>query len=243
DSYAAGTGVDPLVAGSKYLCQQSARNLAHLIAQRRSLPLTDVSCAGAQTAHLSSEQYYGVGPQLDALGSATRLVTLMLGGNDARLFGGAVAQCSDAGRTDPTGSPCRTRYGDALAAPIRSDVEPALVDALRAVRARAPRARVFIIGYPWILPRTGGCYPAMQIAAGDVGYLRDLQAQLNAAIRRAAQTTGVTYVDMSRRSDGHDACAGPDRWIEPQIGSTSRITVHPNARGQQALADAVLARR
>ncbi|MFT4128423.1 MAG: SGNH/GDSL hydrolase family protein, partial [Gordonia sp. (in: high G+C Gram-positive bacteria)] len=29
DSYAAGTGVDPLVAGSKYLCQQSARNLAH----------------------------------------------------------------------------------------------------------------------------------------------------------------------------------------------------------------------
>lgn len=251
DSYAAGAGVLPVQADSPFLCQRSAVNFAHVVARQRSLPLTDVSCSGAQTNDLTADQYYGVRPQLDALGPATTLVTMMLGGNDQNTFGGAVSKCGDAATQAsqaggesagvPTGSPCRNRYGAQLSAPIDSEIYPALVDALRQVRGRAPNARVLIVGYPWILPATQGCYPAMRVAPGDVGYLRDLQADLNDAIRRAAVATGVTFVDMSRVSEGHDACSGAQRWIEPQQGTTARITVHPNARGHQAIAEQIIA--
>ncbi|MGV9669357.1 SGNH/GDSL hydrolase family protein [Gordonia sp. NPDC003504] len=241
DSYAAGTGVLPVVGGSPFLCQRSALNFGHLIAQRRDLAIDDVSCAGATTADLTTDQYYGIGPQLDALGPDTRLVTMMLGGNDENTYGGAVSKCSDLGRaTGGVGSPCRNRYGDELTAPIDDEIRPALTDVLRQIREQAPNARVVIVGYPWILPAADGCYPTMQVAAGDVGYLRDLQATLNDAVRHAADDTGATFVDMAPASEGHDACAGADRWIEPQQGSSARITLHPNATGQQALADRVM---
>lgn len=128
------------------------------------------------------------------------------------------------------------RYGSELTAPIDAEIYPALVDGLTRIRAHAPNARVVIVGYPWILPATQGCYPAMRVAPGDVPYLRGLQADLNDAVRRAAEKTGVTFVDMSQVSQGHDACAGAARWIEPQQGTTARITVHPNARGHEAIA-------
>lgn len=239
DSYAAGAGALPVQADSPFLCQRSAINFAHLVAAQRRLPLTDVSCSGADTADLTTSQYFGIPPQLDALGPQTRLVTLMLGGNDENTFGGAISKCGDviADSTGvPTGSPCRDRYGSELTAPIDADIYPALVDGLARIRARAPNARVVIVGYPWILPATQGCYPAMRVAPGDVPYLRGLQADLNDAVRRAAEKTGVTFVDMSQVSQGHDACAGAARWIEPQQGTTARITVHPNARGHEAIA-------
>ncbi|NDK89858.1 SGNH/GDSL hydrolase family protein [Gordonia desulfuricans] len=239
DSYAAGTGVTPLVEGSNPFCQRSSRNYAQLLAERLQTPLTDVACAGARTADLTTDQYFGVAPQLDALGPDTELVTLMLGGNDEDTFGGAIRVCGAAAPTDPTGSPCRDQHGDELSAPIAETIEPDLEQGLREIRSAAPHARVVIIGYPWIVPATQGCYPTVRIATGDVPYVRALQADLNAAVRRAAEATGADFVDMSTVSDGHDACAGDDRWVEPQQGSTARITLHPNARGQQAIADQV----
>lgn len=110
DSYAAGAGVLPVQSDSPFLCQRSAINFAHLVAAQRRLPLTDVSCSGADTADLTTSQYFGIPPQLDALGPQTRLVTLMLGGNDENTFGGAISKCGDAIADSPgvpTGSPCR----------------------------------------------------------------------------------------------------------------------------------------
>ncbi|MGW0036294.1 SGNH/GDSL hydrolase family protein [Gordonia sp. NPDC003376] len=239
DSYAAGTGVPPLVEGSNPFCQRSSRNYAQLLAPRLQMPLIDVACAGARTVDLTTGQYFGVAPQLDALGPDTQLVTLMLGGNDEDTFGGAIRLCGSAARTDPTGSPCRDQQGDELSAPITETIEPDLEQALREIRSAAPLARVVAIGYPWILPATQGCYPTVQIATGDIPYVRELQADLTAAVRRAAGATGADFVDMSVVSDGHDACAGDERWVEPQQGSTARITLHPNARGQRAIADQV----
>jgi hypothetical protein len=64
------------------------------------------------------------------------------------------------------------------------------VRALRAVRERAPEARVAILGYPWIMPASGGCFDRMPVAEGDVPYVRGIQAMLNDAVRRAAARTG-----------------------------------------------------
>lgn len=240
DSYGAGTGVTPLAAGSPFLCQRSSRNFAHILAQREGYRLTDASCAGADTADLADAQYDGVPPQFDALTPDAGLVTMMMGGNDNDTYSSSIRACRDVADDDPTGSPCRDRYGERLTRPITTTTYPDLVAALRAVHRKARNARVLIVGYPWILPATGGCYPTMKVAAGDVGYLRELQATLNDAVRRAAQQTGTTYVDMAAVSEGHDACAGPERWIEPMTTSGSGA-VHPNARGQEAIADQVQA--
>jgi hypothetical protein len=77
----------------------------------------------------------------------------------------------------------------------------------------------------------------MPIATGDVPYLRDLQATLNDAVARAARATGVTFVDLSRVSDGHDACQPIGvRWIEPVLQGTNPVIVHPNALGESKMA-------
>lgn len=240
DSYSAGTGVRPLVEDSPLQCQRSSSNFAHVLAQRRGLALDDVSCAGATTSDFFAAQYFGVGPQLDVLGSGTRIVTLMIGGNDGDIFSGTIRDCGEVAADDPTGSPCRARYGSSFVDRVRERTYPDVVKAVRAVTQRAPRARVLVVGYPWILPATTGCYPTMRVAAGDVGYVRDLQATLNDVIARAARATGGTYVDMSAVSEGHDACESASvRWIEPQVGSSAPVTVHPNAAGHQAIADQV----
>lgn len=242
DSYASGTGVAPLQENSPFQCIRSSKNFAQLIAKRLDEPVTDVSCASADTADIFDSQYYGVPPQLDALGPQTTLVTMMLGGNDNKIFGDTIRLCGDLASADPTGSPCTDRYGTDLFAPISEKTYPSLVTALRAIREHAPNARVLIVGYPWIMPETQGCYPDMRVAAGDVPFVREMQTLLNSTVQRAAQATGVEFVDMSAVSEGHDACepAGT-RWIEPMTSTASSLgpAAHPNAAGQQSMADQV----
>lgn len=243
DSFSAATGVAPTAPGSPADCNRSARNFAHVVAQTRGYQLTDVSCGGAKTADFHRPQFPGLAPQLDALTPSTDLVTMTIGGNDNDTFATAIASCVGAAFTHPGAwNPCRDQYGDSLTEPVRSHTYPALLQALREVHSRAPQAEVAIVGYPWLLPPTAGCAPQMPLAAGDVPYLRDLQATLNDAVARAAAETGTTYVDMSQVSTGRDACQTPEqRWIEPLIGAQQPVPVHPNAAGAQAMADAVLA--
>jgi hypothetical protein len=121
---------------------------------------------------------------------------------------------------------------------VKQTTYPSLVRALRAVRAKAPRAKVAILGYPWIVPTSGGCYPQMPVASGDVPYLRHLQGTLNDAVRRAAAAAGAKYVDLNTVSNGHDACKPIGvRWVEPVVGGTNPVIVHPNALGESRMAE------
>ncbi len=111
------------------------------------------------------------------------------------------------------------------------------MNALGAVRAKAPQASMAILGYPWITPATGGCFLKLPIARGDVPYVRGIQATLNDAVRRAAAATGATYVDLSAVSNGHDACQPIGvRWVEPVLQGTNPVVVHPNALGEAQMA-------
>jgi GDSL-like Lipase/Acylhydrolase family len=243
DSYSAASGTLPPDLTAPPECARSTVNYPHDIAARIGARLTDVSCGAAQTKDFSTSQYPGVTPQLDALHGATQLVTMTIGGNDSGVFIDAIADCGSAGlSTLGQGSPCKDRYGSSFQNTITSTTYPALVKALHAVRAMAPRARVAILGYPWILPRTGGCFPQMPVAAGDVPYLRNIQTTLNDAVRRAAAATGATYIDFSAASEGHDACQPIGiRWIEPVLAGTNPVIVHPNALGESHLATRTMA--
>jgi lysophospholipase L1-like esterase len=237
DSYSAGSGVLPLDPTSP-LCARSTANYPHVIAARIDARLTDVTCGAAETKDFRESQYPGVAPQLDALHRHTQLVTMTIGGNDNNTFIGALVECGAAGlSTLGQGSPCRDRYGNRFRRDIRHTTYPALVKALKGVHRKAPHARVAILGYPWILPPTVGCFDKMPVATGDVPYLRRVQATLDNAVRRAAAATGSTYVSFGRVSEGHDACQPQGvRWIEPVLQGTNPVVVHPNALGERHLA-------
>lgn len=105
------------------------------------------------------------------------------------------------------------------------------------MRARSPQARIAIVGHPWILPATGGCLDRMPVAEGGIPYLRSPPVALDDAVRRAAQRTGVTYVDLSTVSEGRDACQELGvRWGEPVLQGTHAVIVHPDALREAAMA-------
>ncbi|NUS15968.1 MAG: SGNH/GDSL hydrolase family protein [Streptomyces sp.] len=241
DSYSAASGVLPLDPNASLLCIRSSANYPHVLAARAGLALTDVTCGAAQTKDFAGAQYPGIAPQLDALNAGTDVVTMTIGGNDNNTFIDAILACGTAGvATLGFGHPCQSLYGDTFVDQVDTGTYQALVGALSAVRAKAPDAKVAILGYPWIVPAAAvpGCFAQLPIASGDIPYLRTLQAHLNAAVQRAAAQTGATYVDMSAASDGHDACqAIGTRWIEPVLFGTNFVPVHPNALGESKMAD------
>ncbi len=240
DSYSAGSGVLP-VDPTNLLCLRSTANYPHVIAATTGARLKDVTCGAAQTSHFTRSQYPGVAPQVDALSAGTDLVTLTIGGNDNGTFINAITACGTAGvLSGGKGSPCKDRHGTSFDDEIEANTYPALKAALRSVRAQAPNARVAALGYPWIMPAAAdpSCFLKLPIAAGDVPYLRGIQAHLNEVVERAAEETGVTFVDFSGVSEGHDACeAAGTRWIEPLLFGHSLVPVHPNALGERRMAE------
>ncbi|MDN3260172.1 SGNH/GDSL hydrolase family protein [Streptomyces sp. CSDS2] len=243
DSYSAASGVLPVDLTSP-LCLRSTANYPHVIADRTGARLTDVTCGAAQTKHFTESQYPGVAPQADAVNADTDLVTLTIGGNDNGTFINAVTACGTAGiLSGGQGSPCKDKYGTSFDDQIDASTYPALKAALGAVRAKAPHAKVAVLGYPWITPAKAdpSCFVKLPLAAGDVPYLHSLQAHLNAVVRRAAEETGAVYVDFAETSAGHDACrpAGT-RWIEPLLFGRSVVPVHPNALGERRMAEHTL---
>jgi lysophospholipase L1-like esterase len=209
---------------------------------------TDVSCYGAATAAMaSSEKALNASnpPQLNAVGPADTLVTVQVGGDDIGV-GHIATTCAALSITDPFGSPCTRHYTqggtDQLAQAV-AGTAPKVASVLRAIAQRAPHARILLVGYPVILPVSGGgCWPEVPIAGGDVPYLRGVESRLNAMLATEAARNGATFVNTYAASIGHDACQRPGvKWAEGLIPTSLAVPFHPNARGEQAMARQVLA--
>ncbi|MFI2200109.1 SGNH/GDSL hydrolase family protein [Streptomyces sp. NPDC020192] len=243
DSYTSGPGIPAQVDTN---CARSDRNYPSLVAaQREVTSFTDVSCAGATTAEMWQAQGTNK-PQLDAVNRDTDLVTLQIGGNDVG-FGPIIGTCARLAAQDPAGNPCERSYQasgyDELTLAI-ARTAPKVDRVLRAVHARAPHARVVVVGYPDLLPDDGtGCFPQVPFAQGDFPYLRDTEKRLNLMLRLVAAVNRAEYVDTYGPTVGHDMCKPPtDRWIEPLQPTSPAAPAHPNAKGEQSMAQAVLNR-
>lgn len=241
DSYASGAGVPDQVDSA---CTRSNRNYPALVTTALAPGAhKDVTCGGATTVHMTSAQNSSAPPQFDALSSDTDLVTLTIGGNDIG-FANIILRCVSLGVFSPAGSPCKNSYTwtgtDRLAATINATA-PKITAAIDGIRQRAPQARILVTGYPAILPDDGSnCPSVVSIAKGDAPWLRDTHKRLNTMIATQAAARGAQYVDTYTQSVGHDICkpAGT-RWMEPLVTSAA-APFHPNAAGEQAMADAVL---
>jgi hypothetical protein len=61
-------------------------------------------------------------------------------------------------------------------------------------------------------------------------------------LRAEALAHGAVYVNTYAPSIGHDACQPPlIRWVEPVVPADGAAPIHPNIRGMQGSALAVLA--
>ncbi|MFE6056181.1 SGNH/GDSL hydrolase family protein [Kitasatospora sp. NPDC056446] len=232
--------------------------------------LGNVSCSGATTENvyatglsplgrplppLGSDPdapYPPVPVQLDAVGPATDLVTIGIGGNDLG-FADILKNCIELGAaTLGQGTPCKDKYDASL--PDRLDRLRTNYDRmLTAVHAKAPAARVVTVGYPHLVPEdTGLCRygDLLQFATftgGDLAWARTAVLEpLNAVIARDTAAHGDTFVDLYPATAGHGVC-DTDHWVDGVLTSLLPLkyaVVHPNARGQANTAalveDAVL---
>ncbi|WP_369360548.1 SGNH/GDSL hydrolase family protein [Streptomyces sp. cg2] len=245
DSYAAGAGVPAQSAG---LCLRSDHNYGHLVAAALSpSSYVDKTCAGAKVSALTTSQTdVGIvvnGPQLDAVTPDTSLVTLTLGGNELGTsdlgFVDVAVACSGLSLTNPFGSPCHDFYGNTLSRRLDS-AATRLADGLRKLSAKAPKAKVVVVGYPAVLPDDPKkCLGKMPVTTGDLRFLRSVLGELNDKVARTATAAGAAYVDTFGPTKGHDSCS-TSPWIEGLLPTSPAAPLHPNATGERAMSQAVL---
>lgn len=178
-----------------------------------------------------------LGPQIDALGPDTQLVTLTAGGNDIGYVGDlfAMASRNKGGLISAAvalfwkgAKPITERNFSALDANLRTT--------LREIQRRSPKARIIVVTYPTILPTEGTC-PALGIAAAQATLMRAVGETLAQVTRDAAQSLGIAVVDIAALSAGHDACSTTP-WVNG-IRPKSGAAFHPTLAGASATAHAI----
>jgi len=247
DSYTAGALLPTDLKARPLGCLRSTDAYPVLVARALGASLTNAACSSAGIADMTAAQRTGAGtnpPQLNALANDDSLVVLTLSGDDIG-FTNVLEECMELSFTDPWGSPCQAHYTsggtDQLAALVRTE-GPRMAAVLAGIAARAPRARIVVVGYPDLFPLSGGCWPAVPITDGDIGYLRGTELRLNAMLAADAKAAGATFVNTYTPTIGHDFCR-PERIrdVEGLLPGSWALPFHPNARGQAAIAAAVLA--
>ena len=151
-------------------------------------------------------------------------MTVTIGGNDAG-FVDVIETCLF-GAADHCDA--RVRRAEEF---VREDLAQRLRGVYEAIRERAPRANVLVVGYPRLFARRSWC--------SRVGKIDDReQRRLNEASNLLARTTraevgrhdGFRFVDVRPAFNGHGVCSAAPRLIA--VTSPLTDSFHPTARGQ-----------
>jgi lysophospholipase L1-like esterase len=244
DSYTAGPLV-PTPTGSPILCGRSTNDYPADVARAISpSSFVNASCSSATTVDMTQSQSLEGGvqtapPQFNALSSNDALVTLGIGGNDAGLISVA-EECTALDILWPFGDRCQSHYQsggtDTEVAAVNA-TGPKVAQAIQGIYARAPQAKVLVVGYPDGLPQNGSnCYPDVPFSSADVTWFNSIEIDLNGVLKQAAQANGATYVDTFASSIGHDACRGSNAWVNGLLPSSAAFPLHPNQVGESNMA-------
>jgi hypothetical protein len=197
---------------------------------------------------------YGEGCQVDRVDANTSLVTMTIGGNDAG-FADDLKNCYMAERPGGAHEAGCTGQQATIDGEI-NDMTPRLIADLRAIRARAPHARIIILTYPRPFPenptKTGACLTLgvsvasyhLCLSPGDQRFLNDEAAKLDTAVCSAVQSAnagaecvnGLGAFAGCEMTDRHSCLQAPTAHVS---GSTvigiNPGAYHPTAQGQQIL--------
>lgn len=237
-SFAAGFGVQPVIDRA---AKRSGNNYAHLLADRLSARLTDLSVSGATLENMLGEPQVLFGnrfePQIHGVPADADVVTITAGGNDLSYVGSMMADSVRAyllGRLLMPSAP--------QAAPLDADtVTERLVALIDKIIEKAPQARIFLVGYLTIIGPDARAGVDVAFDESRVRFHQEVADILNTAYLRAgkARPDKVTFIDMAHKSVGHGlGSAYP--WVDPlSIAGIlmGKPCFHPNLDGMQAVAD------
>lgn len=216
DSYSSGLGADGFIASSGS-CDRSTNAYSALWARaNRPASYVSVACAGATTSDVLRSQ-------VQALGSSTTLVSITIGGNDVG-FSSVMETC-----VLHSTSTCVQAIG-AAEGEVSSRLPGELDRVLAAIAARAPGARVVVLGYPHLydLARSPGCIGLSSTDRTDLNRAADL---LDGQIRAAAAKHRDVFADVRSAFAGHQIC-DPGRWLHAVNFFDLSESYHPTAVGQ-----------
>jgi lysophospholipase L1-like esterase len=210
DSYASGTGAGSYSGGT---CYRSANAYPNLWAKANApASFTFAACSGATTDDVR-------GSQVNSLSAATTLVSISIGGNDAG-FADVMITC-----TTSSDSTCVNRVNEAKA--YAQNVLPARLDATyRDIRAKAPNARVVVMGYPRVF-KSSWCWWFSTTKRNALNSAADLLSNIT---QGRAVSAGFKYEDVRDNFAGHEVCSSSE-WINGIVWSRLYESYHPNAAG------------
>ncbi|MFG2717418.1 ricin-type beta-trefoil lectin domain protein [Streptomyces sp. NPDC048416] len=268
DSEISGEGVGTYEAGTNgpdNWCHRSPDSAIH----RTGIPADEtynVACSGAYTGNIrigGTKQYADELVQSDSLAIKARntrikMVLLVAGANDDLQFGPVMTDCVE--RYLLLQGPCQSKYEpgwqarvDALVPKVEGTVSD-LKTVMRDAGYADGSYKLVVMGYPSPIGPDFHDNPGFpgKLACGGLGYDSDTVWGRNTAVpafetgmRKAAEDTGVTYLDNSRLFNGHEVCM-EDTWARglyidlskpglPDANSV-RQSFHPNYRGHGAFA-------
>jgi len=222
DSYASGTGTREYYDSG---CQRSNHSYAKQLAAQRGLNLSHIACSGARIPDVRANQ-------LGALSTATNLVTLSIGGNDAG-FSSVITQCAK-----PWPYTCTTELNNARN--FINNTLPGQLSSLYAdIQTRAPNARVIVIGYPRLF-NGEECNLLARISPGEQSDLNGVADLLATKISAAAAARGFEFLDTRSSFNTHRICDDVE-WLNG-LSNPVGESYHPNQAGHDAVTDLLSAR-
>jgi len=255
DSFSSGEGVPRFIPPSDSDgCHRSAQAYGPKVAVARfgSDQSGFVACSGAVIKNVFFGQS-GEPAQVSALASDVYLVTLSQGGDDIG-FPDVARLCVILGVgcewfKDKSTHQAIDRIGVAGFDPPISDADSGLpadsgrftLDRLYAgIRARAPHARIIVVGYPRLLPADPP--PVCNFLFRDEAlWANSIEQYLDATIQKSAARSGAEYIAGSYDAfTGHELCTASPWVNDLHLTDNQNFSFHPNAGGQQRFTDEVL---
>jgi lysophospholipase L1-like esterase len=213
DSYSAGNGAGNYISSSGD-CHRSNSAYPALWASAHSpSSFTFAACSGAVTTDV-------INSQLGGLNASTGLVSITIGGNDAG-FSDSITTCVTG--TDAT---CVSRINTAETY-IR-DTLPGKLDAVyNAIHAKAPSAKVVVMGYPDLYTLNVFCVGLSATKHQKIDEAADL---LDSTMSARAAAHGFTFGDVRSTFKGHELCSGDD-YLHSLVIDPTWESYHPTATG------------
>ena len=214
DSYSSGTGTRSYLADATS-CLRSVYAYPSLIASAKGYSLNFRACSGARITDVA-------GTQLSALSAGTAYVTISVGGNDAG-FADVLTTCAQ-----PAWLSNCTGAVDGAQAYIRNTLPAALSTLYASIRARAPQARVTVVGYPRIF-NGEDCNLLTWFSPTEESRLNATADLINSTTAARAAAAGFAFANPTSRFVGHAVCDSPE-WLN---GLSNPVTesYHPNTTG------------
>ncbi|MEU9237983.1 SGNH/GDSL hydrolase family protein [Streptomyces shenzhenensis] len=213
DSYSSGVGAGSYISSSGS-CDRSTNAYPYLWnAAHSPSSFSFLACSGATTDDVLSSQ-------LGTLSSSTALVSISIGGNDAG-FADIMTTC-----VLSSDSTCLSRISTAEAY-VDSTLPGKLDNVYDAISAKAPNAKVVVLGYPrfYLLGTT-----CLGLSTAKRTAINNAADYIDTAIAKRAADHGFTFGDVRSAFSSHEICSGSS-WLHSVNWLAITESYHPTAGG------------